>query len=242
MSQSTISLGDRILAVRCLALDCDYQLADLARSYLLAQQLISAPVVLRRSSGEPLDATLLDATLLDATLLDESDSMPPLISDSESDDAAAPAAPAPVGVGARPWTPYNCPCSCHCGEYECSECYEPIESSTEEMEAPELEASADCAASQSEHADQAPSAAPDKEPAPEEPAPDKAPEKETVLRLFPADAPLEQMDGIVLRLRKDGVEMLRVEHRETSLYVFWTQQRVEAQSLGQLTVKPVEPL
>ena len=178
---STISLGDRILAVRCLELDRDFQLADLARTYLLAQKLIDGPVSLQKSSGQALEPLIIDEL--------------------------------PVELPDASW---QCPCSCHCGNYECDECYEAIDTSTEEMEATLTESS---------------------QSAPDQPEPAR-----TLLQLFPNETPLQDMSGIVLRSTCDGLEMLKIEHRETSYYLFWTEQKVQCQVLGQLTVKPVEPL
>lgn len=103
--------------------------------------------------------------------------------------------------------PYNCPCQCHCGDYDCDECWE--NTSTESCTD-----SASVAESQ----------------------------EQTVLYLYPKEVSLEKLDGIVLRQSEDGLEIVRVSHRESSYLMFWTQQSVDTQVLAELIVKPVQPL
>lgn len=213
MAQSTIFLGERILAVRCLDIDRDFQLADLARSYLAAQGLVDGAAPLQHSSGEPIEPSRLFA--------------------SDSDDSPPP--PLRSASEPRPWTPYTCPCSCHCGEYECDDCYEPIDSdsdsssSTEAMEEPAETTTYPASSTYSSSSAAAAEAAASQEAA-------------RPLLLYPADAPIDSMSGVALRQTANGVEMLRVAHRETSYYVFWTDQRVHAEPLGSLVARPVEPL
>lgn len=102
--------------------------------------------------------------------------------------------------------PYECPCQCHCGAYECDECWE--NSSTESC-------------TDSSVADS---------------------QEQTILCLYPKEVSLEKLDGILLRQTDSGMEIVQVQHRESSYYMFWTQQNVQIKVLAELIVKPIEPL
>ena len=107
-----------------------------------------------------------------------------------------------------------CPCSCHCGEYSCDECYEDVSPAvhTGPPASPtESEDSTDELQAQSQ--------------------------EETLLPVWPIGTPDSALDGVALRYTADGLEMLRVQHREQSYLMFWTATDVRVERLGELRIR-----
>jgi hypothetical protein len=110
----------------------------------------------------------------------------------------------------------GCPCSCHCGEYSCDECYEDV--------SPAVHTGPPASPTESEDSSTDELQAQSQE--------------ETLLPVWPAATPDSALDGVALRYTAEGnLELLRVHHREQSYLMFWTATDLRVERLAELRIR-----
>lgn len=136
------------------------------------------------------------------------------LSDEESDSECEDALESTEEKRIPDWLPKLCQChQCRCCKYDCVHCYETDDGeTTQTMESSDYD-------SEDEGQDEC---------------------EQVHVGLYEKDTPKEQMEaGICLRVTEQGLEILRVAHRETSYYMFWSQKHTEAEQVAHLTVHEI---
>lgn len=119
---------------------------------------------------------------------------------------------------------YCCSCCCHCGLYECDDCYETVSSEA----SPVVHTKPPCSSSTEEEGENTWKAVM------------STSQEEVLLHVWPAETQPEAMDGICLILNSDrDISVVRVKHQEQSYMMFWTQAKVCVEPICTLEFKTV---